>query len=117
MILRLTGLTLMLCAFSFYTAKAQDVATVSGSIQSDMLFPQSDTNIGAAKDGDFNTNTYIDVLMQSRHVDGQRFHAVQRGLQLLLQLRRGDGVQPPGQGNGQLGRIAFFLDVQHDFSS
>ena len=70
MILRLTDLTLMLCAFSFYTAKAQDVATVSGSIQSDMLFPQSDTDIGATKDGDFNTNTYIDVLMQSRHVDG-----------------------------------------------
>ena len=68
--LRLTGLTLVLCALSFYTAKAQDVATVSGSIQSDMLFPQSDTDIGATKDGDFNTNTYIDVLMQGRYVDG-----------------------------------------------
>lgn len=47
----------------------KDVATVSGSIQSDMLFPQNDNQIGAAKDGDFNTNTYLDVLVQSRHVD------------------------------------------------
>ena len=47
-----------------------DVATVSGSIQSDMLFPQSDEKIGAVKDGNFNTNSYADVLMQSRHVDG-----------------------------------------------
>jgi len=67
------------CLFTFLplTTLAQeqkDEATVSGSIQSDMLFPQSDDKIGAVKNGDFNTNTYIDVMMQSRHVDaGGRF--------------------------------------------
>ncbi len=56
------------------TPKSADEATVSGSIQSDMLVPQNDKAIGATKDGNFNTNTYIDVLMQSRYVDaGGRF--------------------------------------------
>ena len=50
--------------------EAPDVATVSGSIQSDMLFPQTDEAIGAVKDGSFNTNTYADILLQSRYVDG-----------------------------------------------
>ena len=67
--LRLIALSFIICLLNS-PVRAQDVATVSGSIQSDMLFPQSDTEIGAIKDGDFNTNTYIDVLMQSRHVDG-----------------------------------------------
>jgi hypothetical protein len=61
--------------------KSADEATVSGIIQSDMLVPQNDKAIGATKDGNFNTNTYIDVLMQSRYVDaGGRFeYKEQRG--------------------------------------
>ena len=44
--------------------------TLSGSVQSDMLLPETDKETGAAKDnGDFNTNTYVDLLMQSKHVD------------------------------------------------
>jgi len=57
-----------------YGQQEKDVATVSGSIHSDMLIPQNDDAIGATKDGDFNTNTYVDVLVQSRYVDmGSRF--------------------------------------------
>ncbi len=69
-------LSLLTCCLSLLTASAQasaeqepDIATVSGSIQSDMLLPKNDSDIGAEKDGDFNTNTYIDVLVKSRYVD------------------------------------------------
>lgn len=44
--------------------------TLSGSIQSDMLVPQTDGAIGAdKKDGDFLTNTYADLQLQSKYVD------------------------------------------------
>ena len=44
--------------------------TLSGSIQSDMLVPQTDDAIGAdKKDGDFLTNTYADLQLQSKYVD------------------------------------------------
>ncbi len=69
-------LSLLSCCLSLLTASAQasteqepDIATVSGSIQSDMLLPKNDSDIGAEKDGDFNTNTYVDVLVKSRYVD------------------------------------------------
>ena len=51
------------------TAFAQDdnnKLTLSGSIQSDMLVPQDDSKIGAVKDEDFQTNTYVDLLLQHR---------------------------------------------------
>lgn len=47
---------------------AQDL-TLSGSVQSDMLLPQSDERTGAQKTEDFMTNTYADLLLQSRRVD------------------------------------------------
>lgn len=50
-------------------AQEQKGVTLSGSIQSDMLLPQSDEKIGAEKTEDFQTNTYIDLQMQSRYVD------------------------------------------------
>ena len=43
--------------------------TLSGSIQSDMLLPKEDSEIGAEKTEDFQTNTYADLLLQSKHVD------------------------------------------------
>ncbi len=48
---------------------------VSGSIQSDVLFPEEDTSIGAYKDDDkAKTNTYVDLKAQSQYVDaGARF--------------------------------------------
>ena len=42
---------------------AQDL-TLSGSVQSDMLLPQSDERTGAQKTEDFMTNTYADLLLQ-----------------------------------------------------
>lgn len=69
MMKQLLSIALLCCALGA-VAQEEDVATVSGSVQSDMLFPQSDSRIGAAKDGSFNTNTYADVLVQSRYVDG-----------------------------------------------
>ncbi len=70
-----------------------DVATVSGSIQSDMLFPQSDSKIGAEKHGDFNTNSYADILMQSRYVDaGVRFEFLDYPLPGFEQDFKGTGL-------------------------
>ena len=50
------------------TAQEQGV-TLSGSIQSDMLVPQDDSETGAEKTGDFLTNTYANLLLQSRYAD------------------------------------------------
>lgn len=47
----------------------QKGVTLSGSIQSDMLLPQNDEEIGATKTDDFLTNTYVELQMQSRYVD------------------------------------------------
>ena len=48
--------------------------TFSGSVQSDMLVPGWDKRTGAEKTGDFLTNTYADLLLQSKYVDaGARF--------------------------------------------
>lgn len=48
---------------------------VSGSVQSDVLFPEEDMSIGAYKDDDkAKTNTYVDLKAQSQYVDaGARF--------------------------------------------
>ena len=60
----------VVCSQQTLLAQQNDKVTVSGSVQSDMLLPQSDSETGAVKDGSFNTNTYVDVLVQSRYVDG-----------------------------------------------
>ena len=45
-------------------AQQDKKVTLSGSIQSDMLVPQSDDAIGATKPEDFLTNTYVDLHLQ-----------------------------------------------------
>ena len=60
----LAGLCLVTTAF----AQNQKVA-FNGSIQSDMLVPQKDESIGAEKTGNFLTNTYADLRLQSKFVD------------------------------------------------
>jgi len=50
-------------------APAQQGVTLTGSVQSDMLLPQADDEIGAKKTDDFQTNTYVDLQLQSRYVD------------------------------------------------
>ena len=55
--------------FLHITAQEQKKVTLSGSIQSDMLVPQEDKETGAEKTEDFLTNTYVDLQLQSEHVD------------------------------------------------
>lgn len=63
-------LLLVICLLPIpLVAQEQKGITLSGSIQSDMLLPQRDETIGAEKTEDFQTNTYVDLQMQSRYVD------------------------------------------------
>ena len=43
--------------------------TLTGSIQSDILLPQRDNQIGARESGDFLTNTYADLQLHSQWVE------------------------------------------------
>ena len=47
----------------------QQGVTLHGTVQSDVLLPQSDSAIGAEKTGDVLTNTYVDLQLQSQYVD------------------------------------------------
>ena len=51
------------------TAQGQQDVTVSGSVQSDMLLSTQNEENKQNESGDFMTNTYLDVLLQSRHID------------------------------------------------
>ena len=67
---------------SLAQAQEKNGLTVSGSIQSDVLFPQDDEEIGAAHYKEWGlTNSYADVMLQSRHVDaGARFEFLEHPL-------------------------------------
>jgi len=58
-----------LCGALTASAQEQRDITVSGSIQSDVLLPQNDSDTGAQKAEDLQTNTYADVQLQSQYVD------------------------------------------------
>lgn len=60
--------SLWLCLFSAGAWERKGI-TLSGSIQSDMLVPRNDSGTGAEKTGDFLTNTYADLLLQSQYID------------------------------------------------
>ena len=62
---------LCLIVFGFLPIYAQNERsmTLHGAVQSDILFPQSDDAIGAEKDDDVQTNTYLDLQLQSQRVD------------------------------------------------
>lgn len=67
--------------------------SLSGSIQSDMLLPENDDKIGATKDGNFNTNTYVDLQLLSRYVDaGARFEYLEHPLPGFENDFKGRGV-------------------------
>lgn len=51
-------------------AQQDNKVTFSGSVQSDMLLPQDDKDIGAEKTEDFQTNTYVDL-----HLEHSKFEA------------------------------------------
>ncbi len=58
------------CLLSSNAQDEQKGVALSGSIQSNMLIPQDDEAIQAEKTGDFLTNTYSDLMLQSKWVDG-----------------------------------------------
>ena len=58
-----------ICCCLTIGAQTQQGVTLHGTIQSDMLLPQNDSEIGAEKTGDFLTNTYVDLQLQSQYVD------------------------------------------------
>ena len=65
-----TSLYIIIIATSL-SAQAQDDnrITLNGSVQSDMLLPQSDSDIGAEKTEDFQTNTYVDLKLNQKYFE------------------------------------------------
>ncbi|MBQ7510372.1 MAG: hypothetical protein IJT53_05655 [Prevotella sp.] len=60
----LTALPCLLPLAAAAQAQQDNKLTLSGSIQSDVLIPQSDEDIGAEKTKDLQTNTYVDLMLQ-----------------------------------------------------
>ena len=88
--------------------------TLSGSIQSDMLLPQDDKEIGAFKDGDFNSNTYADLQLQSRYVDaGARLEYLEHPLPGFENDFKGWGV-PNFWVKGKLGKVELTAGTFYD---
>ena len=66
------SLLLLLVAYCCLAVNAQEKkqgVTLHGTVQSDMLLPENDKEIGAEKTEDFLTNTYVDLQLQSQYVD------------------------------------------------
>ncbi len=72
---QLLYILMLCCCLSVFADENQEKKVkITGSIQSDMLVPMSDDAIGAEKNEDFQTNTYGDIMLQSKYVDaGLRF--------------------------------------------
>ncbi len=62
-------LIILFCSLTASGQQEQEGIHLSGSIQSNMLFPQADEAIGAEKTEDLQTNTYADLMLQSKWVD------------------------------------------------
>lgn len=84
LLLPIGPLSIVHCPLSIGTVHAQDKVVVTGSVQSDMLVPNKDTETGFVKgsptgyEDNFMTNTYADVALQSKYVDaGVRFEFLQ----------------------------------------
>ena len=75
-------LPLLLPALLLAAVPAFSQVTVSGSIQSDILFPQDDEKIGTEHSDDkVLTNTYVDLNLGSKYIDaGVRFEYLQHPL-------------------------------------
>lgn len=71
-----------------------DKITVSGSLQSDILFPQEDSKIGAEKYSETAlTNTFAEVNVTSKHADaGMRFEYLEHPLPGFVKDYAGYGV-------------------------
>lgn len=87
------------------SAQEQQGIALSGSVQSDMLIPQNDDKTGAEKTGDFLTNTYADLMLQSRYVDaGARLEYLEHPLPGFENDFKGWGV-PNFWVKGRLGKV------------
>lgn len=78
-----TAATLLLAAATMAGAQTSDnKVVVTGSIQSDILIPESDTKIGTEDYSEWAlTNTYAEVNVQSEHLDaGARFEYTEHPL-------------------------------------
>lgn len=102
--------------FSIFISFAQEHkgVTLSGSIQSDMLIPQTDEKIGAEKEEDFQTNTYADILLQSKYVDaGARLEYLEHSLPGFEKDFKGWGV-PNFWAKGKLGNNELTLGTFYE---
>ena len=102
--------------FSMFTSFAQEQkgVTFSGSIQSDMLIPQTDEKIGAEKEEDFQTNTYADILLQSKYADaGARLEYLEHPLPGFEKEFKGWGV-PNFWAKGKLGNNELTLGTFYE---
>ena len=88
--------TAMVSAASAQEAKESKGYNIdlTGSIQSDILIPQDDKNIGTEKyDGDVLTNTYVELHALSKYVDaGARFEYLDHPLPGFEKDFKGKGV-------------------------
>ena len=83
------------CILAVSAQKWKDV-TLSGSIQSDMLVPRHDPATGAEKTGAFLSNTYADLMLQSKYVDaGARFEFLEYPLPTFKSEQGFDGWGVP----------------------
>ena len=111
------GSLFVLCALSA-TAQEKSV-TLSGSIQSEVLFPQSDDAIGATTDDDWaKTNTFAEIHLQSKYVDaGTRFEYLEHPLPGFEPDYKGWGV-PHFYVKGRLSKLELTLgDIYEQFGS
>ncbi|MCR4604136.1 MAG: DUF6029 family protein [Prevotella sp.] len=92
------------CILFVSSAKAQMV--LSGSVQSDMLLPQEDEDIGAEKEENFLTNTYVDLHLQHKYFDaGARLEYLEHPMPGFEYDFKGWGV-PNFYVTGRLGQVA-----------
>jgi hypothetical protein len=95
---------ILLCVLAVLPVCAFAQVTLSGSIQSDVLLPQEDSETGATKDEDFQTNTYADIQLQSQHIDaGVRLEYLEHPLPGFENDFKGWGV-PSFWAKGRLGQ-------------
>ena len=88
-----SALLLLCCALSL-AAQTEKKVSFHGSVQSDWLVPQDDDKIGTEHSRDaVLTNTYVDLMMQSRYVDaGARLEYLEHPLQGFEKDFKGWGV-------------------------
>lgn len=96
-------------------AQESDHIKLSGSIQSDILLPQSDDAIKAdKKNGDVETNSYIDMNLYSRYIDaGVRYEYLEHPLPGFETDFKGNGI-PWGYITGKLKRAKLTLGTFYE---